>query len=196
MAENCELLLTADILKNCDENPIGGIETDLLFFNKKDIDYASITYDGTNDLLVTNFQLLSGKVGYLLEGVKQANFVGDELVIKDYSNSYAHMGSGVILNPTVANRKSLEILMGGDEFVIMVNKKWKGADDDDAFALFGLDAGLVGSTKTYKSNESDGVEVFEMKSREGYEEPKPYRTVLHTDYATTLLAFAGKFVQA
>jgi hypothetical protein len=196
MANNCEDELAADIERNCDANPIAGLESDIVIFNKKDIDPASIVYDAANDLLVTTFSLFSGKVGYKLEGVKQSNFVGDELVIKDYSNSYSHLLGGVIVNPSVANRKTLSILMGGDEFVAIVNKKWKGTDSLDAFAIFGLDSGLVGSTKTYKSNESDGVEVFELKSREGYEEPKTYLTYSTGVYATDLAEFDAKFIEA
>ena len=195
MATNCEELLAADILKNCDEAPVAGLEVNILLFNKLQIDYSSITYSGTNDLLVTNFQLLSGNTGYLLEGVKQSNSVSSELVIKDFGNAYKHLVAGAILEPSVENMKSLENIMSGGDFVAIVERKWKGVDDADAFIILGLDSGLTASSSTWNSKENDGVELFEIASADGYEEPKKPRVLLETDYATTLVAFAAKFVQ-
>ena len=196
MASNCEEILTADILKNCDENPVAGLEVNIIFFNKADVDYASLTYDGSNDLILTNFQLLSTKTGYLIEGVKQSNSASTELVIKDFANSYKHLIAGAILNPSAANRKSLEAMMSGSDYVAIVERKWKGASDADAFICLGLDVGLTASSKTWNSKENDGVELFEMASADGFEEPKPFRTVLETNYATTLAAFGTKWAQA
>ena len=195
MATDCEPYLVADILKNCDEAPVAGLEVNILLFNKLQIDYSSITYSGTNDLLVTNFQLLSGNTGYLLEGVKQSNSVSSELVIKDFGNAYKHLVAGAILEPSVENMKSLENIMSGGDFVAIVERKWKGVDDADAFIILGLDSGLTASSSTWNSKENDGVELFEIASADGYEEPKKPRVLLETDYATTLVAFAAKFVQ-
>ena len=196
MGLNCEEILSADILKNCDENPVAGLEVNILLFNKSDIDYSGLIYDATNDLLVTTFKLLTGKVGFLLEGVKQSNSAMEELVKKDYANQWKHVVRGVILNPTVENRKALETLMTGSEFVAVVEKKWKGDADEDAFILLGLDSGLTGASATWDSKESDGVEVFEMTSEDGFEEPKRARNILETDYTTTKLAFDNKWIQA
>ena len=195
MALNCEEKIDADIVKNCDENPTAGLEVDILIFNKSDLDYAAITEDGSNDLLITNFQLLSGKTGYLLEGIKQSNSAMEELVIKDFSNAYKHLIRGVLLNPTVANRKTLESLMSGGDYVAIVERKWKGDSDDDAFLLLGFDAGLTALTSIWDSKESDGVETFELASAEGYEEPKKVRSVLETNYATTSTAFGNKWIE-
>lgn len=195
MALNCEEIISADIQRNCDENPVAGLEVNILLFNKKDVDYSALTFDAGNDLLCTNFQLLSGKVGYLLEGVKQSNSAMEELVKKDYANQWKHLLRGVILNPTVENRKALENLMSGSEYVSIIEKKWKGNSDADAFILLGLDSGLTGSSATWDSKEADGVEVFEMSSEDGQEEPKRARNLLETDYATTKIAFGNKWVQ-
>ena len=145
--------------------------------------------------MITNVQLLSGKTGYLLEGIKQSNSAMEELVIKDFSNAYKHLIRGVLLNPTVANRKTLESLMSGGDYVAIVERKWKGDSDDDAFLLLGLDAGLTALTSIWDSKESDGVETFELASAEGYEEPKKVRSVLETNYATTSTAFGNKWIE-
>ena len=197
MATNCEQFLTADISRNCDVNPIAGLEVNDLHFNKKDINYSALTFSGTNDLVCTNFQLLSGKTGYLLEGVKQTNYASEELVVKENrDNAYKHLFGGIILTPSVANRKSAETLLAGGEFVAIVEKKWKGVDPDDAYAILGLDAGLTASSGKWHTKEEDGSIVFELASADGYEEPHAHRTLLHTDYATTKTAFGNKFAQA
>lgn len=195
MALNCEEILSADIDKNCDENPVAGLEVNIVIFNKDDIDYATLTFDGSNDLLCTNFQLKSGKIGYLLEGVKQSNSAMEELVPKDFANMYKHVIRGVLLNPTVGNRKSLENMMSGSNYVAIAEKKWKGTADVDAFVILGLDSGLQAASSTWDSKENDGVEVFELASADGYEEPKKVRNLLETDYATTLTAFGNKWTQ-
>jgi len=196
MAENCESLLSADILKNCDHNPVAGLEVNMYFFNIDDIDRTNITVNASNDLLLDNFQLKSGKTGYVVEGIKQSNSLTEELVIKDYANYYKHLIGGVILNPTAKNRKSLETILSGGNYCVVVEKKWKGTDGVDAFVIVGLDVGVTASTKVYNSKENDGVEMFELASADGYEEPRPYRSLLMTNYATTKLALDGKFVQA
>jgi len=196
MATGCEEILTADISKNCDENPQAGLEVNVLLFNMADIDKATSTFDATTDLLMTNFATKTGTTGYLLEGVKQSNYASEELVIKDYANAYKHLFGGVILEPSVENRKSLETLMSGGKFVAIVEKKWKGVDDDDAFVVLGFDAGLEASSSTWNSKENDGVEMFELASSDGYEEPRKAYNLLETDYATTLAAFVLKFATA
>lgn len=195
MALNCEEFLENDILKDCDEAPVAGLEVNILLFNKTQIDYSALTFDGANDLLMTNFQLLSGNTGYLLEGVKQSNSASSELVVKDFGNFYKHLTAGAILNPSVGNMKSLESIMSGGDFVAIVQRKWKGVDDEDAFLVLGLDSGMTASSSTWNSKENDGVELFELASADGFEEPKKPRVVLETDYSTTLAAFTAKWVQ-
>ena len=69
-------LINADMLYDCLNAPIGGIETNVLLFNIDDIDYTAITRDASNEDIVTNFALKTGKTGYLLQGVKQVNKEG------------------------------------------------------------------------------------------------------------------------
>ena len=111
-------------------------------------------------------------------------------------NAYKHLIRSVLLNPSSANRKNLEAVVGGSEFVCIIERKWKGTDDADAFLCLGIDVGLTGSSSTWDSKEADGVEVFELASEDGFEEPKKVRTVLQTDYATTATAFGNKWAQA
>lgn len=192
MAINCEDKLAADIAKDCDVKPIGGIEVNVVVINFEDVDKTSSTIDGTNDLLITN--LATTSAGFFLEGIKQAQGASFELVKKEDSyDAYKHVFAGVVLTPSAANKKSLANIASGGRYVVVVEKKWKGVDQDDAFEVLGWDAGMVISEIVWNSKESDGIIKFGLASEDGYEEPEMTRNVLETDYATTKTAFNAKF---
>lgn len=193
----CEGLITADILFDCDNAPVGGIETDVLLFNVEDIDVSSLTYSPTNKILLTNFQLKSGKTGFLLQGVKQVNGANTELVKKEFGpDKHKHVFSGVIFNPSAANKLQATSLSEGSKYVVIIERKWKGADNEDAFIVLGLKSGLELQTMVWNTKENDGTIQFTLESTEGFEEPTLDLTLLETDYATTKVAFDAKFVQA
>lgn len=193
----CEGLLTTDILFDCDNAPKGGIEVNVLLFNKEEIDISAVTIDAGNKLLMTNFQLLSGNTGILLKGVKQVQGLSNELVKKETSiDAFKHIFSGVVLTPSVANRLQLQNLSEGASIVAIVELKWKGAGNAEAFIVGGYDSGLELNVLTWSTQENDGTIAFELSSVDGYEEPKQVMTLLETDYATTKAAFDAKFAQA
>jgi hypothetical protein len=193
----CDGLITADILYDCDNSPLGGLETDVLLFNVEDLDIAALTVDAQNGDIVTNFQLLTGKTGFLLQGVKQINSASSELVKKEFSSDkHKHVFNGVVLNVSAANKKQINIMSGGSKYIAVIDRKWKGVDNKEAFLILGLESGLELLTATWNSNENDGVLQFSLESTDGFEEPKLPNTLLETDYATTKAAFDNKFVQA
>ena len=197
MALNCEDKLSADIEKNCDTKPIGGMEVNVVLIPFGDIDRTTSTLDATNDLLITSLSTLSGTQGYFVEGIKQAQGASFELVKKEDSfDAFKHTFSGVVLSPSVANKKSLSEIASGSKYVAVVEKKWKGVDQDDAFEVLGWDAGLVISEMTWNTKESDGIIKFVLSNEDGYEDPDMTRNLLETDYATTKTAFNTKFATA
>ena len=106
------------------------------------------------------------------------------------------MFAGVILTPSAANKKSLSEISSGSKYVVVVEKKWKGVSQADAFEVLGWDAGMTISEMTWNTKESDGIIKFAVSSEDGYEEPDMTRNVLETDYATTKTAFDAKFATA
>ena len=197
MALNCEEKLTADIQKDCDNKPMGGIEVNAVFINFDDIDKTTSTLDGTNDLIITNLATASGTSGFNLEGIKQVNGASFELVKKEESfDAYKHLFAGVILAPSAANKKSLDQIASGGRYVVVIEKKWKGALGVDAFEVLGWDSGLVISTMVWNTKEADGTIKFEVSSEDGFEEPSMTRNNLETDYATTKVAFDAKYATA
>lgn len=197
MALNCEDKLAADIQKDCDNKPVGGIEVNVCVINFDDVDKTASTLDVTNDLIITNLATASGTSGFFIEGVKQAQGTSYELVIKESSfDAYKHLFSGVVLNPSAENKKSISNIASGGRYVVVVEKIWKGASQEDAFEVLGWDRGLVISTLVQNSKEDDGIIKFELASPDGFEEPEITRVNLETDYATTKVAFDAKYATA
>lgn len=197
MAVDCTGLLTADITFDCANTPIGGIEQNIVLINKDDIDTIATTHDESNRLLVTNLQLKAGKIGYKLTGVKQANGKAWELVKKENApDKFKHTFSGVIFNPSLANKAQADSLSQGAKYVVVVEQVWKGAGNADAFEILGLKSGLEISTMTNNSKENDNMIVFELTSVDGFEEPTMPKTLLETDYDTTKTVFDAAFVEA
>ena len=193
----CNGLITADILADCANGSFQGLETNIVLINREQIDFSSITYNGANELLATAFNLLSGNTGYCLEGVKQVNSTAFELVKKETSlDKFKHIFNGVILTVSVENKVQLQNMSKGDKYVAIVEKKWKGDSNEDAFDIYGLEVGLELNVTTYNSNENDGTVAFELSSADGFEEPKLPLNLLITDYATTKTAFDNKFIEA
>lgn len=193
----CDGLLTSDILFDCANAMVGGVEVNVLLFNHKDINKSTVTFSATNKMVMTNFQLKSGKTGYLFQGVKQVNALKNELVKKELGpDKWKHTFSGIILNFSAENKERLMEMSEGGKYAVMVELKWKGASAIEAFQLGGYDSGLELNVATWATNENDGTVTIELSSSEGYEESKQVYTVLETDYTTTLTAFGNKFIQA
>ena len=57
-----------------------------------DLDKAGTTFNGSNDLLITNLATKSGTTGYLLDGIKQVNMASFELIKNDEGfDKYKHL---------------------------------------------------------------------------------------------------------
>lgn len=194
----CDGILTADILFDCDNPAIAGLETDVLLINQSEIDYAASTIDGSNKLLCTLFQLKAGSgfTGFLIQGVKQVQSVNYELVKKENGpDKFKHVFNGFVLTPSVANKLQMQYMSEGQKYAVVVHRKWKGASNAEAFEVYGFNSGLELNVATYGSGENDGAALLELSNADGFEEPKIPLTLLHTDYATTLVAFGNKFLQ-
>ncbi|MBY8963788.1 hypothetical protein KJK34_13585 [Flavobacterium sp. D11R37] len=197
MPVDCTGNLTADILFDCANAPIGGIEQNVVLINKDDIDLSATTVDATNRILVTNLQLKPGKTGYLLTGVKQANGKAWELVKKENApDKFKHTFSGVIFNPSAANKQQADSLSKGAKYIAVIEQMWKGTDSEEAFEVLGLNSGLELMTMTNNSKENDNMIMFELASADGFEETTIPKTLLDVDYAATKTAFSNKFAQA
>jgi hypothetical protein len=194
MEELCESLLTGDILYDCDNPPVGGIEVNVLIGNRADIDYGASTVDPTNKTKLTNFALKEGKSAFFIQGVKQIQRAQSELVVKETGpNKHKHLFAGVVLSPSAANKLQAQYLSEGANLFVIVETKWKGTAQADAFQLLGFRSGLEASVMTWNTTENDGAIMFEVSSPDGFEEPTLPMTLLETSYAATKTLFDNKF---
>ena len=196
MPIDCTGNLTADILFDCTNAPVGGIEQNVVLINKDDIDVVNTTIDASNRILLTNLQLKAGKTGHLLTGVKQSSGKAWELVKKENApDKFKHTFSGVIFNPSTANKQQADNLSKGAKYIVVVEQVWKGTDSAEAFEVLGLTSGLELMTMTNNSKENDNMIMFELASSDGFEETTMPRTLLDVTYAATKTAFTNKFAQ-
>ena len=202
MAVDCTGKLTNDIIFDCDNAPVGGIEQNVILINKDDIDVTATTLAVGNRLLVDNIQLKAGAEAYKLTGVKQSNGKAWELVKKENApDKFKHTFSGVIFNPSLVNKAQADNLSKGGKYVVVVEQVWKGAGSKDAFEVLGYSSGLELSTMTNSSKENDNMIMFELSSTDGYEEATMPKTFLDGGaeagtYAASKTAFDNKFAQA
>lgn len=197
MATDCNSLLTGDILYDCNTPAQPGIEVDVLLVNRADIDITSTVVSPTNKILITNFNLKTGKTGFLVKGVKQIFAASQELVKKEIgADKWKHTFTGAILNISAENKLRLQELSEGTNLVAIIETKFKGEDKADAFHVLGFEQGLELTTSTWSTTENEGTMQFTLESVDGYEEPTVIQTLLETDYATTKAAFDNKFAAA
>lgn len=194
MAEICITDLTNDILIDCENETGQGIETNVLLTNRNDIDFNSIVKSPTNKLIVTDFNLKTGKKSLLLQGVKQSNSASFELVKKELGkDKFKHTFSGTIVSVTPETKLALQEMAEGASLVAIIEKKYKGEDNKSAFEILGLNQGLELESANWSSAENDGTIPFVLSSVDGYEEATLPHTLLETDYQTTKTAFDNKF---
>lgn len=186
--------ISADILVDCDNLSISGLEADVILIPRSDFDRTASTINVSNDILLDNLACQSGATGFKLEGVKQLHSINSEFVPSEETvDKFRHTFRGVILTPSAANRLQASKLAKGESYIVVVNKKWKGANDADAFVVLGYDAGLYLTEMTEGSRENDGNILFALASKDTSLETEIPRNLLITNYATTLTAFNNKF---
>lgn len=188
--------ISANITVDCNNLSIAGLEADVIIIPRSVFDRANSTINASNDILLDDLKCLSGNTGYKLEGVKQLHSTNSEFVPSEETlDKFRHTFRGVILTPSAENRLQASKLAKGESYVVVVNKKWKGENDEDAFQVLGFDAGLYLTEMTEGSKDNDGAILFTLASKDSSLENDIPRNLLMTDYATTLTAFTNAFVE-
>ena len=114
----------------------------------------------------------------------------------DVLDKWRHTYDGVIASPTTENRLEASKLAKGEAYLVVIRKRFKGANGEDEFIVLGWDTGVYITVMTENSREADGMFKFTLSSKDKYLEYDMARNLLETDNATTLLAFNNKFATA
>ena len=189
--------IAGDILIDCDNLAIAGVEDDVVILPHDTVDKTVSTINATNRLLLDVLACTSGNTGFLLEGVKQAQgFLAEFVPSTDTFDKWRHTYDGVIGTPSAANRLQASKLSKGKPYMVVIRRRYKGAAKAEEFIVLGWDAGLYVTAMTENSRENDGMIKFTLASKDITLEYDMFRTLLDTDNGTTLTAFTNKFATA
>lgn len=186
--------LSADIVIDCDNIAIGGVEDDIVLIAHEDIDKTASTINASNRLVLDDLSAVSGKSGFLVSGIRNAQgFLSEFVPSEETLDKWRHVYDGVIATPTSTNRLEASKLAKGKSYVAVVRTRYKGIAKADEFKVLGWTNGLYITAMTENSRESDGMIKFTLSSKDAYLEHDMPRILLETDNATTLIAFNNKF---
>ena len=178
--------LTVGITTNCSTKPVGGLDVDVYIANRADI--ASLTKDGTNDLIVEAITMAATKKFYKFSGLKQSNKASVKMFKGPYFNSWDHGADLIIFSNTADTKAKIIEQMANGDMVMIINNKWRGTAGNQAFEMLGYEVGLTGNVIERVSDDADtqGAWKVTLGPPDGEHEPRTPLSVYDTDYATTL----------
>lgn len=192
--DNCDAIqkLTANITYDC--SPSGrakaGLETTAVLINRKDIDLTALTQSGAT---VTNLSLVSGATGYSIGWIKNLANTASEFTANDSGlDSFTQSFACRVFGQSAADVERINELKSG-EFVAVVETKYKGASNEAAYKVFGLENGLKMNEGTFTSLENDGSFLFTIGSQEGFGETYVYQIWNEGSYASNKAKFDSNF---
>lgn len=176
--------ITANIERNCDVLPVGGVKSSMRLINSEDI--ATITRDPANPLIVTGMTLKIGKKAFTYEVFKRGHKPRFTKVNGDFGDRYRHEVDTSIQVWDNATKAQVEGLNGASLVAIVENLQNTG---DARFEIYGLEAGMyVADGAVRNLNENDGVYVFTLASDDLSLEAHIPSSFWSTTYSATVAA--------
>ena len=186
--------ISKDIIYNCNNKPIAGIEQRLVLINRADLDTLGITLDTLlPNSLIKGLALKAGKIGYEIQGIKQImNYTNSLVADENSDDGVKHSITGIkIYDPSETTRDEINKYIGGAEVYAVLQRKWKGVNNAHAFLFFGKEYGL--RISELKDESIDGVIQISLSTPGSAKEPYLPHIYRDIDYATSLTAFNNKF---
>jgi hypothetical protein len=178
--------ITADILRDCDALPTGGVKSMIRVGNLEDV--ATWVKDATNPLILTDIVMKTGKKMFKYEVFKRGHKPRFEKVNGEFGDKYRHVVDTSIQVWDNDTKAQVEGLNGSSVFVIVENLQNSG---DARFEVYGFDQGLyVGDGAVRNLAENDGVYSISLTGEDGYLESHIPYSFWDTSYAATLTALA------
>lgn len=142
----CDGIIKQGIPKgDCANLPAKGYERLAILINREDIDFTNVTLSETRKNVVTALGLKTGKQGYEVHQMGSTPFTGSTKSLEDnayYKSVTKNLVIAVINNDRDVYGKFVDPLLNG-EFVAIVERKDKGADQASAFEILGYHNGLT-----------------------------------------------------
>lgn len=189
----CTPKLIDNIVYNCSpaERAKAGLETKAVIINRSDLDLTALTTSGAS---VTNISLASGATGYSIDWIKNLGSATSAYAANDSGVDTFTQGFSCRVFGQGANDAEIINQLGKGEFVVVIETKWKGTSNADAFKVFGLENGLRMSEGNYSTLENDGSYIFTLSSVEGFGETYPYQVWKEGAYSVLKAKFDNLMV--
>lgn len=129
---------------DCSRLPAKGYEKRALLINRVDVDFANVTISDAHPNVITSLGLKAGKTGFEVFQLGKSPFTGSNAALEanDYYNGVTkNLAIGVVNNDRDVQGGFVDPLLNGD-FIAVVERKDKGADNASAFEVIGYHNGL------------------------------------------------------
>lgn len=191
MAE-CITRLEQDLVFDCNNKPVAGIEKKILLVNREDIDLGGTVIDGNK---ITTLVLKSGKTAFSVDGIaKHLSFTSKPVVDPEGMNGHAHTLSFRVYKNDAEYYKQIDAFVDNANLVAIVERNNKGESGKGAFDILGWHLGLEvsGDSEGLNIHEKEGVYSLNLATPDGMKEPRSLYKWVETDYATTKAKFDNK----
>jgi hypothetical protein len=194
MAGVCDNAIKRDIVANCDDPIVPGLEQEGVIMNRKDVDFSTVAFNATRKNVIETLALKEGKKAYKVVVLGSTPFTGTNtaLATGTYRNTFTNIVNMVILanDPDVCN-DIIDGLANGEYVVILENKAKNLLKEenpgDSAFQIYGYYQGLKAaelSNDKYSEDTDGGWSVSLQETKV----PKSALFYYKTDYDTTKTA--------
>lgn len=186
---NCLEGMDGDIIADCEDLSFAGLEAIVRLINRNDIDYAASTFNA-DKTVCTSLVLKATKEAFSIVGFKKSNDAEFKLIKKDTVNdAFEHALKGVVFNRKKETLAQLNKFCSGNRIVAVVEYKHKGKLVEEAFMIYGWEAGMELAEATHTANANNGTISLRFASVKDEEEPRVPCLYLDDDYETTKTAF-------
>lgn len=188
--------LSKDLTADCNNPLTAGTHEEMLLINPADI--ASIVFDTTNNLLVTDLTLKTGARAYAWVGIKNSNAPSVSMTEGEYQNNFVHQIDGLIFETDFETDKVLnDLAIGNAPLIALIHKRDHAKSGKRAFRIFGYGSNLYlrALTQTVNDTTNLGAWVFTLQTLDTGNGSVPL-AFYDTDYATTLTAYEALKVVA
>lgn len=190
---NCDRLIAANIIPNCDNPLVRGLEDNAIIINRADVDFDSCTFDTTNKNQLKVLELKSGKKGYTVKQLNDSfSGTGSTMVKGTYKNRFDNLFNFLLSDNDPTIKEAILNIAGGSFLVVIENKHKNLAKattpGDSTFEVIGFDAGLMAETiESLKyDEETQGGYLISLKETGSGRPPLAF---FNTNITTTRAAF-------
>jgi hypothetical protein len=186
----CEKLIKADIVQDCESPIVSGLEPDGIIINREDIDFGETVFDQVNKNIIKTLILKTGKKGFNVVQTGNTPFSGakTDMVVGTYRNKFTNeIPIAVLDNGPDVCEKVIDGLANGT-FVLILKNRHKGTDGKAEYQVYGYYQGLKASALTNEkySEDTDGGWLITLQEVGA---PKSALFYFNTDSATTETQF-------